>query len=388
MTLFTLGLLLLSATTTDGVQVEFVDSGITARMGGYRPVRAEMDQEADIVTKAPEELKAPKYGKLEFGEQSYAFLIDHDEEGNQTLYVDSNNDGDLTNDPQAEWEGEEANGMKMYAGSATIQLDADRTGKINMYRFDPKDERRAQLANTLLYYADFGYKYSVSMDGKKMETYAAGAPAEGDYLGFDRNGDGRTSRNFEMVEIGKPFNFTGTTYVLDVEDGKLALNNASEELPQLPLPPDLRVGQKALEFTATTMDGNEINFPKSYAGKVVMLDFWATWCGPCIGEIPNMKKAYADWHDKGFEILGISFDQDDYETELRKFLEEKELPWAQIYEGKGWETAIGTQHDVSGIPFVLLVDGDTGEILGTSRELRGEGLSKFIGEVLKKKQGE
>jgi hypothetical protein len=108
----------------------------------------------------------------------------------------------------------------------------------------------------------------------------------------------------------------------------------------------------------------------------------------CIGEIPNMKQAYADWHDKGFDILGISFDQEGEEEKLSAFLKENELPWTQIYEGKGWETELGKQHDVSGIPFVLLVDGDSGEILATARELRGEGLSKFIGEALAKKNPE
>jgi thiol-disulfide isomerase/thioredoxin len=147
------------------------------------------------------------------------------------------------------------------------------------------------------------------------------------------------------------------------------------------------VGKKALEFRAQILDGSEIEFPSSFAGKVVMLDFWATWCGPCIGEIPHMKEAYAEWHDKGFEILGINFDSANFEEKLDAFLKENELPWPQVYEGKGWETKIGKMHDVSGIPFVLLVDGDSGEILGTSRELRGPGLSDFIGKALEKKGG-
>jgi thiol-disulfide isomerase/thioredoxin len=155
----------------------------------------------------------------------------------------------------------------------------------------------------------------------------------------------------------------------------------------LPMPPDLRLGKKALEFTATTMDGKELTFPSDYKGKIVMLDFWATWCGPCIAEIPNMKTAYEAHHENGFEILGVSFDQANMEEKVKTFLDERELTWPQIYEGKFWETSLGKMHDVSGIPFVLLVDGDTGEILGTSRELRGEKLSDFIGEQLGKKKG-
>jgi hypothetical protein len=101
-----------------------------------------------------------------------------------------------------------------------------------------------------------------------------------------------------------------------------------------------------------------------------------------------MKEAYEAHHENGFEILGVSFDSEGEEEKLRKFLEEKELPWPQIYEGKGWNTTIGNQHDVSAIPFVLLVDGDTGKILGTAKELRGPGLVDFVGEQLAAKKGQ
>ena len=71
---------------------------------------------------------------------------------------------------------------------------------------------------------------------------------------------------------------------------------------------------------------------------------------------------------------------------LKTFTIEREMPWAHIYEGKGWNTSLGERYDVSGIPFVLLVDGDTGEILATARDLRGPGLSEFIGKRLAMKK--
>jgi thiol-disulfide isomerase/thioredoxin len=238
-----------------------------------------------------------------------------------------------------------------------------------------------------MFYADFGHEYEFQLDGKSLKTFVAGTLDSVKALPIDRDGNGRISNRFEMAKIGQPFNFTGTTYRFLVEDGKLSLKTETESIPQLPPPPDLKLGNNAISFNAVTMDGTEVEFPKSYAGKIVMLDFWATWCGPCIAEVPNMKIAYEERHDKGFEILGISLDEARDEEKLKDFVKEKELPWSQIFEGKGWDIKLAETYDVSGIPFVLLVDGDTGKILGTSRELRGKGLSEFVGKQLELKNG-
>ena len=364
------------------VKVNFLESGVTAKVGGYRPVRAEMDQEASIVKKIPQDFVEPKYGYLQVADNKYAFVMDGAENGTKRLVVDSNRDGDLTNDGEIALEKQPTGS---YNGEAQIDIGDGKLGKIKMYRFDPEDKRREQLKNTMLYYTDFGFEYLFRLDGKDFSTFVSGVLTEEARLPIDRDGNGRASSHFEMARIGQPFNFTGTTYVLTFSKGSLELREADAKLPMMPLPPDLRLGKKALTFSAKTMEGNEVEFPKSFAGKLVMLDFWATWCGPCIGEIPNMKQAYTDWHDKGFEILGVSFDFEGQEEKVKEFLTNKELPWPQIYEGKGWETSLGVQHDVSGIPFVLLIDGDTGEILGTTRELRGEKLTAFIGELLERK---
>ena len=376
-----------SAVEVQGQTLEekFIGSGVTRKVGGYRPVRSVMDKESDIVSVAPENLETPRYGLIQIGEQSWAYILDEHAEGDDVLYIDTNGDGDLTNDPKAQWTSSQRGEYKMFNGGGEIELAKGKIGAIRIYRFDPADKRRASLKDTILFYTDYGYEYRFKLDEQEFSTFVSGGPTATTRFSVDRDGNGKVSRRFEQAMIGESFNFTGTTYVFNLNDGAISLEKAAEEIEQMPLPPNLEIGRMALPFVATTMDDVEINFPSAYAGKIVMLDFWATWCGPCIGEVPNMKKAYANWHDKGFDILGISFDRAEMGEKILAFLDKNELPWPQIYEGKMWDTTLGHMHDVSGIPFVLLVDGDSGEILATARQLRGPGLSDFIRRALEKK---
>ncbi len=378
-------LILVAGLLADGVSMEFVANGATARLGGYRPLRAEMDGTAEAVKVAPEGVTAPKYGTLTIGDKSWLFILDEPEGQPSRLFVDTNADGDFSNDAATVWNAAAQGNLTMYRGEAQVDLGDNKVGTLGVYRFDPNDQRRAQFKNSLFYYTDFGYDVKMELDGTSVSTFVAGLPTPDSALWIDRDGNGRRSAKREMVAVGKPFNFTGTTYVLNLADNRLTLDTAAEPLPMTPLPPDLNLGKSALDFTATALAGHSIEFPKSYAGRLVMLDFWATWCGPCIAELPNLRKAYEDWHHLGFEVLGISFDDTEMAEKLATFTAQNNMPWPQIYEGKGWNTTLGELYDVSGIPFVLLVDGDSGEILGTSTELRGPGLSDFIGAALQKK---
>jgi len=127
------------------------------------------------------------------------------------------------------------------------------------------------------------------------------------------------------------------------------------------------------------LDGTEIDW-KSYRGKVVLVDFWATWCGPCIGEIPNMTKMYEKYNAAGFEILGYSID-DDLER-LHKFEEDRKLPWKTAsrkltQDAEKDYVIISEYYGVNAIPTMVLV-GKDGKVLST--KARGAELERLLGE--------
>ena len=112
------------------------------------------------------------------------------------------------------------------------------------------------------------------------------------------------------------------------------------------------VGQP-LDIRFTALDGREVALER-LKGKVVLVEFWSTTCGPCIAEMPTVKAVYQKLHDQGFEVLAISLD--DKESALRRFIKEKELPWPQHFDGKGWDNEISSGSHIQQVPTMWLVN--------------------------------
>ena len=137
------------------------------------------------------------------------------------------------------------------------------------------------------------------------------------------------------------------------------------------------IGKFAPDFSLTDIDGDPISL-KEYQGKVVLLDFWATWCGPCIAEMPNVKKIYDTHKDMGFVVIGISLDND--ASEVRDFLKECELPWRQVCDGQ--DGPLKKLFQVRGIPSLWFIDRE-GKVI--SYDVRGAELRKLVDEAVKAK---
>ncbi len=110
---------------------------------------------------------------------------------------------------------------------------------------------------------------------------------------------------------------------------------------------------KPLTLKFDAADGTPVDLAKLH-GKVVLVDFWATWCGPCMKEVPNVVAAYAKYHAKGFEIVGISLDQD--KDKMFKVMAQKGMTWPQYFDGKGWSNEVATSFQIRSIPSMWLVN--------------------------------
>jgi len=111
---------------------------------------------------------------------------------------------------------------------------------------------------------------------------------------------------------------------------------------------------KPFKATLTTLDGKKLTLPDDLKGKVVVIDFWATWCGPCVVAMPDLKKFYAAYKDKGVVVIGISLDES--KADVEKFLTDKGYDWIQTFDGGTWANPTATRYGVGAIPAVFVVD--------------------------------
>jgi thiol-disulfide isomerase/thioredoxin len=132
------------------------------------------------------------------------------------------------------------------------------------------------------------------------------------------------------------------------------------------------IGMPATDFIQNDTAGKPVSL-SSFKGKVVLVDFWASWCGPCRRENPAVVKAYKKYHPKGFTVLGVSLDED--KDKWLAAIKKDQLEWTQVSDLKGWKNSAARLYGINGIPMNYLLDKE-GKIIG--KELRGEDLEKKL----------
>ncbi len=175
-------------------------------------------------------------------------------------------------------------------------------------------------------------------------------------------------------------------YTVKTEAGKKGLKpieKAKEDVKKPAGKGTFNVGDPATAFEGKNLDGATVKFPEDFKGKVVLIDFWATWCGPCMAEVPHIVDSYKKFSGDGLEVLGVTIDKKGDASKVKQTVSNKSMSWVHIHDA---DSAIATIYKVTSIPRALLVDGDTGLILAEGNSLRGKQLEETIERAIQAKK--
>jgi peroxiredoxin len=408
-----IALLVTATAQAQTVHLKMVSSGASNR-DGSPPQPLQMSfAPPDTLRKAPGDLVSPRYGTLTLGPKekpvTVIIVVDDPPGKPSRLFVDANGNGDLTDDPAPEWTKRpyKANSGQTFVRDDGGALISVRYGsetvpvRLGLFRYDSADPERALYKDTLFYFADYAREGDLLLGGKTYSILLADTLARGDFrirpagslsgilLMIDVNGNGVFDPQGEIYDAAKPFNIKGVTYEIkeiSASGDTLTVAKSTRTVPEIPAPPDLRPGKPSLPFEAKTLDGQTVKFPSDYKGKLVVLFFWASWCGDCTQELPGVVQAYQQFHPQGVEWLGVSLDSANAAAQLAAFTKENRMPWPQVYDGKQWKSALVQLYFVQKIPAGYLIDGDTGAILAGGSDVLGPRLMETLQKAVANKK--
>jgi thiol-disulfide isomerase/thioredoxin len=408
------GLLAVTCARAETVRLKWVEAGAAARMSPVQPHRIELtDHKPPEVRRVPDDVANPLYGEIAIGPKESVshirVLLDAPPGRPSRLFVDANGDGDFTNDPRPVWE------MKPYTGnggksftectggiSVPVQYGRMRLPlHLTLQRYDPSDPARADFKGAILFTPDYAREGDLKLGAKTYHVMLLDAIVGGDFRGLpgggptgiflliDVNGNGIFDARGETYDIGRPFNIGGVSYALTgvtASAETLDLVKSATRVVEIPPPPDLRVGKIVPGFVKKATDGSTVRFPAAYRGKLVLLYFWATYCGVCAREMPGVAKAYQALHNQGLEIVGVSLDHENASTQLADYTHRVGMPWPEIYDGKWLQSDLAQLYFVQHTPTPILVEGGTGQILAIGADLRGDSLQSTLAAALKRRK--
>ena len=278
--------------------------------------------------------------------------------------------------------------LMLEPGNINLKYDSDFeiTGTPLNNAFNDYNAKQKEL-NTIL--REYSEQYNAGMtDGTLTEELKEKIQSD-----FDETVEKTKGITFEFVkanidnELGQ-YHFIAASNMFDTEQQKEILAVASEEfkadknvkriLDLIEAQEAVAIGKKFIDFTMQNPEGETVSL-SDYAGKgnYVFIDFWASWCGPCIGEMPNVVDAYEKYKSKGFDVVGVSLD--DNKDNWIQGIKDLKMTWPQMSEVTGWETEAVKLYAITGIPHTILLDRE-GVII--AKDLRGKQLHDKLAELL------
>ena len=357
-----------------------LEPGDGSRLGDWAqasvPLRLKPTGPQDVKFDGPS-LATALWGEFALGQAKYAVLLGTRATGEVNLWVDRNRDRRLTTDE----------------GQAGTAGPGRSTWSVSL-RAEPSGGEPYTYALSILWPEGRGYVYLLGgapkvgtlivdqrsyrlafLDGDLDGVYGT----KGDFYAVDVDGDGvfyADPDGHERFELGETFTVGDKTYRL----AQVAPSGTFVRVaPTVYAPPKpaLIPGHPAPDFRFTSLVEDRSLALSDFRGKVVLLDFWATWCGPCMNELPHLKDLHAKYRGQGFEIVGVSLDI--YPAELKRVVEGEGLAWPIAFEGKQWDNSLALMYRVYQIPTSYLLDRKG---IIRYRDLHGGELEQKIMELL------
>ncbi len=387
------------------------DHGLKKLRASVAPILVTLDKELHEELELPQfHSSNPLFGSFDIGnsnDPTVSIVIDSIE-GKEIVYIDVNNDNDLTNDGTFYWKGKyEGNGASLKIPELRLTLNysiiennhiKEAVSYLTFRRYNPAEVAKISnlrlMADQIVMVMQGSYrKGEISLEGSRYKIAIVDHFGNGlfndstDILLIDINQDGKldgsfgSAENYMMTEL---FNINSVTYqVVSVSPSGDFIEFKKSDKSVSPKT-SLKVNDPAPNFSVTDIYNNDISLD-DFRGKILLFDFWAIWCKPCLAEIPQLKEIYKNYHDQGFEILGINYDAD--VTKVKDFITKNDIPWPQIHDYKHEKKSMskvigGTISDlykVFGVPTYYLIDKD-GKIL--AKNVRGKKLIELLQKSL------